>query len=268
MTVNAAVPAVISASPAYTTAAVNQEITYTVKTPSNAKFLALYSGSSKLKVWGMTGNSTLSGSIRVWTVSYAFKGAGIKRVVSFKCSANGTYGTGKSVAATIAGRFLTQGTSQKISGYGELTVKWADDMYSLGILSSGSTTDGVVKKTSYDYGHFKGLCVYIKNLSSTAHDFTANCSVKVILNGATTYEGFLHMFNPNVDIDAIRSGGWINYVSKRVMMNDADIYLVPAGETGQYCFICDLPNTALSSDAGPLVMYITLDGKTFAYTLR
>ena len=269
VTVNTTTPSVVSVSPTRVTAEVGGAIAFTVKTPDTAKFLALYSGTTKVKVWGMTGNSTVSGSVRTWNVSYAFKSAGLKRTVTFRCSANGTYGAGKNVSALVVTRKLASGAPATVSGYGEFTVKWCDKLYSLGILNPGSATEGVIQKSSYQYGNFLGLCVYIRNLGTAARNFKTNCSVKVVYNGTTTYDGFVRMFNPSIDRDMLlTASGFISYVSRRVMLNDEDIYPVPAGATGQYCFLCDLPNTVLNDDESSLVIYITLDGKTFAYTVR
>ena len=99
--VTAPLPAVTSVTASPTTVAARQEVTFTVKTPSTAKYLAMFSeNGSKVKVWGMTGNSTVSGTTRIWTVKYAIASKG-NRVLTFKCSTNGTYGAVKTVNVTV-----------------------------------------------------------------------------------------------------------------------------------------------------------------------
>ena len=99
--VTAVPPAVASVSASPTTVNARQEVTFTVRTPSTAKYLAMYAESgSKVKVWGMTGNSTVSGSVRTWTVTYAIAGKG-NRTLTFKCAQSSTYGEGKAVNVTV-----------------------------------------------------------------------------------------------------------------------------------------------------------------------
>ena len=99
--VTASLPAVTSVTASPATVVAKQSVTFTVNTPSTAKYLAMFSeNGSKVKVWGMTGNSTVSGSVRTWTVTYAIANKG-NRVLTFKCSANGTYGEGKTVSVKV-----------------------------------------------------------------------------------------------------------------------------------------------------------------------
>ena len=101
LNVTAPLPAVTSVSASPTTVNARQDVTFTVKTPSTAKYLAMFSESGgKVKVWGMTGNSTVSGGVRTWVVTYAIASKG-NRALTFKCSANGTYGAGKTVNITV-----------------------------------------------------------------------------------------------------------------------------------------------------------------------
>ena len=72
-------------------------VTFTVKTPKDAKFLAMFSESgSKVKVWGYSNYSKVSGGTRVWTVSYAISNKG-NRQLTFRCTKTTTYGEGKTV---------------------------------------------------------------------------------------------------------------------------------------------------------------------------
>ena len=51
--------------------------TFTVKTTSNAQYLMLYGeGGNLVKTWGASGNSSVSGDVRTWTVSLAIGTAG------------------------------------------------------------------------------------------------------------------------------------------------------------------------------------------------
>ena len=51
--------------------------TFTVKTTSNAQYLMLYGeGGNLVKTWGTSGNSSVSGDVRTWTVSLAIGTAG------------------------------------------------------------------------------------------------------------------------------------------------------------------------------------------------
>ena len=57
-------------------------VTFTVRTETRAKYLALFSESgAKMKVWGMTNNSTVSGDVRTWTVSYTISNTGNRVLV-------------------------------------------------------------------------------------------------------------------------------------------------------------------------------------------
>ena len=96
-----AVPAVTSAACSHASITAQNTLTFTVRTPANAYVLSLYSeNGTRVKTW-YTGDSTLSGDVRTWKLSYAFMGAG-DRVVTLKASADGShYGTGKSVSVKV-----------------------------------------------------------------------------------------------------------------------------------------------------------------------
>ncbi len=100
--VNPAVPVVSGASFNTSSAKVNQSIGITVKTSSNAATLALCAeNGAVVKTWSANGNSTVSGNVRTWSVSYAFSGAGA-RSIGFKASADGsTYGSSVTAKITI-----------------------------------------------------------------------------------------------------------------------------------------------------------------------
>ena len=53
------------------------------------------------KVWGMTGNSTVTGDVRIWTIKYAITSKGNPRKLTFRASTNGVYGVGKTVNVTV-----------------------------------------------------------------------------------------------------------------------------------------------------------------------
>ncbi len=84
-------------------AAKNQPVRATVKSGADAKYLTMYTeAGGKIKTWPAAGNSVLSGTTRVWTVTTSFAGAGA-REFTFKASKDGTaYGTGKSAKIQIA----------------------------------------------------------------------------------------------------------------------------------------------------------------------
>ncbi len=73
-----------------------------VKTGADAKYLTMYTeNGGKVKTWDAATYSVVSGSVRTWTVRYAFAAAG-SRQLTFKASADGTtYGTGKTAALTV-----------------------------------------------------------------------------------------------------------------------------------------------------------------------
>lgn len=85
------------------TAAKRQKLNVVAKTNSDATHLIMYrENGKKVKTWAASGNSYVSGTVRVWQVSYSFSSAG-KRTMTFKASRNGgsTVGVGKSVVITI-----------------------------------------------------------------------------------------------------------------------------------------------------------------------
>lgn len=90
-------------------------ITITVKTGADAKYLTMFNGSSKVKTWAAADHSVISGTVRVWTVSYAFSGAG-ERTMTFKASKdNSTYGTAKTAKVLITSGNSINVTSAKFS---------------------------------------------------------------------------------------------------------------------------------------------------------
>ena len=79
-------PAVTSASASKSTLVAGESVTFTVKTPSAAKYLAMYSETgAKAKTWPAVENSTVSNNVRTWKVTYAIKTAGSRRL-TFKAS--------------------------------------------------------------------------------------------------------------------------------------------------------------------------------------
>ncbi len=93
---------VVSAEAASEKIAKKKDLTFTVKTPSDAKYLMLYTETgSKAKSWAASGNSKVSGKVRIWTVSMSFSGAG-DRVLTFRTGTTTTpTGLGAEVAFTV-----------------------------------------------------------------------------------------------------------------------------------------------------------------------
>ena len=78
-----------------------EAITFTVKTSSNAKTLVLCTeNGGACKRWASSGNSSVSGNVRPWTVRYAFSGAG-NRSIGFKAASAGGYGSIIKVNITV-----------------------------------------------------------------------------------------------------------------------------------------------------------------------
>ena len=130
------------------------EAKITVKTGADARYLRMYLGSSVIKTWSAEDNSTISGTSRVWNVTYKFSGTGTKNM-TFKASKDkSTFGTGKSdsilvtsgkdidvTSAAFANDYIVKGTTVKItaktgadakylvmfSGNSKVTVWKADD---------------------------------------------------------------------------------------------------------------------------------------------
>ena len=90
----------VSASTATVTA--KETLKFTVKTSTNAKYVRMYSeGGYMVKSWAAEGNSTVSGNVRIWTLSYAFGNAG-DRTLTFRASADGTHvSEGKSASVKV-----------------------------------------------------------------------------------------------------------------------------------------------------------------------
>ena len=91
------------ASAKYANIGKNGTQTFTVKTTSNAQNLMVYAeGGNLVKTWPASGNSTVSGSVRTWTVKLAINSAG-NRELTFKAAKSTTPSSlGKSVRFTVA----------------------------------------------------------------------------------------------------------------------------------------------------------------------
>ena len=86
---------------------------YTVKTDAAATHLRMYAeGGAAVRTWTASGNSSVSGSVRTWRVSYAISGAG-NRTLTFKASADGSnFGLGKSVSVKVMPRTISAAIDQ------------------------------------------------------------------------------------------------------------------------------------------------------------
>ena len=101
VTVNPAAPKVSYAEFSASSAPAGAYIGITVQTSSNATTLALCAENGGVcKTWSASGNSTVSGNVRTWNVSYSFGGAG-NRSIGFKAAANGNYGNTVTAKITI-----------------------------------------------------------------------------------------------------------------------------------------------------------------------
>jgi len=80
----------------------NEAMEIVVMSSTNAYFLHMYREDGVLvKTWKAADSSTVSGGLRVWTVSYAFAGDG-ERTMTFKTSAdNKNVGAGKKATITV-----------------------------------------------------------------------------------------------------------------------------------------------------------------------
>ena len=111
-------------------------VTATVKTEKDAKYLAMYSGTSKIKTWAAADYSTLSGDTRVWTVKYTFSGAG-SRTMTFKASYdNKAFGEGKDANIVV-----TSG-----SDYNVASAAFNSDYYAKGTATTATVTTGLDAK--------------------------------------------------------------------------------------------------------------------------
>ena len=100
-------------------AAKGETVTITVKTNSDATQLIMYSeGGGKVKTWAADGNSSVSGTVRVWKVTYAFGGAG-NRTITFKASRDGgkTVGKGNSAGIQVISANVTSAKFNSSIGY-------------------------------------------------------------------------------------------------------------------------------------------------------
>jgi len=112
-------PAVGRAEFGKAVAAKGETVDMTVMTNSDATHLIMYSeGGGKVKTWEAEGNSTVSGNVRVWNVSYAFGGAG-SRTMTFKASRDGgkTVGKAKSAGIKIVEAKVTSAAFNSSIGY-------------------------------------------------------------------------------------------------------------------------------------------------------
>ncbi len=78
---------------------VGQEITITVVTSTSVTKLNMYNGSTLVKTWA--GGYIDSGTKRIWKVTYAFVGTGVKTLTFKGFDANGTVSSSKDVSITV-----------------------------------------------------------------------------------------------------------------------------------------------------------------------
>ena len=150
-------------------AAQNETVTITVKTNSDATHLTMYSeGGAKVVTWAASGNSSVSGTVRVWTVSYAFGGTG-NRTMTFKASRDGgtTMGASGSAGIKIVAVSVSSAAFDNSIGYVStamgITVKTTADVNYLHMYSEGgalvktweasgnSTVSGTVRTWTVSY---------------------------------------------------------------------------------------------------------------------
>jgi len=125
------------------TAAKNETVTITVKTNSDATHLIMYSeNGGKVKTWAASGNSSVSGTVRVWTLNYAFSGSG-DRTMTFKASRDGgtTVGVSNEASIKIVAATLTSVSFNSSIGYVNtsmgITAKTASEMKFLYMYGEG-----------------------------------------------------------------------------------------------------------------------------------
>ena len=75
---------------------------FTVTTPSDSKYLMMYiEDGSLFKTWAATGNSSVSGNIRTWTINMSFSGAGERKLVFRTGTTQTAKGSGATVSFTV-----------------------------------------------------------------------------------------------------------------------------------------------------------------------
>ena len=101
------------ASATYATIGKGGTQTFTVKTTSTAQNLMLYAeGGNLVKTWPASGNSTVSGDVRTWTVNLAIGTAG-NRELTFKAGKTTTPSPfGKSVKFTVAEKKIVSASAK------------------------------------------------------------------------------------------------------------------------------------------------------------
>ena len=80
-------------------------VSITVKTGVDAKYLTMFSEDGiAVKTWAASTSSTISGTTRVWKLTFSFSDAG-NRSLTFKATKNGTtYGAGKTAKITVTSK--------------------------------------------------------------------------------------------------------------------------------------------------------------------
>ena len=109
---------VISASVKYGTVTKTALQEFTVKTTSDAQYLMLYAedGKTLVKTWNASGNSTVSGSTRTWTVTHSIGTAG-DRNLFFKA---GTSSTPTAAQREVAFKVITTGVISASGKYASI----------------------------------------------------------------------------------------------------------------------------------------------------
>jgi len=81
-----------------------KSVSITVKTTVGCNYVAMYGeGGGLIKKWEAPSNSTVSGSTRIWKLSYTFNGIGTRKM-TFKSSVNGsTWSSGKTASVKVIG---------------------------------------------------------------------------------------------------------------------------------------------------------------------
>ena len=83
-------------------AAVGESVSITVSTGVDAKYLKMSkTDGAKVKTWKAADYSTVVDGVRVWNVSYAFSGAGLREMVFSSSADNSTYSSGVSAVILV-----------------------------------------------------------------------------------------------------------------------------------------------------------------------
>ena len=134
-----------SASAKYATIGKNGTQTFTVKTTSNAQNLMLYAeGGNLVKTWAASGNSTVSGDVRTWTVTLAIGTAG-NRELTIKAGKTTTPSAlGKTVKFAVVEKKLVSASAKyagitKASMQGFTVTTSADVQYLMLYAEDGKT---------------------------------------------------------------------------------------------------------------------------------